>query len=211
MNSGSSVGIVHPAGVKNRVGARVVMMRLFCRFNSITTVLAVGYRNGVHFCQKIRRWSNRFRIVFQFHQNRFGPSAQTVHKALWILPRGAANDLPEVGASLCRTDGARDLCTAAHWNPSLPGAFRIAGGSSRVGCRRLRVNVSGRLGGNRVDCGACCFRGPKGETSNSLCRKNYISSDSAEFVCAFKKISTRLVVQTAIPVPKKSASSVHIG
>jgi hypothetical protein len=28
--------------------------------------------------------------------------------------------------------------------------------------------------------------------------------------CDFRKISTRLVVHTAMPVPKKSASSVHI-
>ena len=32
--------IVHSAGIQDRVAARAVLMRLFCRFDSITTVLA---------------------------------------------------------------------------------------------------------------------------------------------------------------------------
>ena len=38
--------IVHSAGIQDRVAARAVLMRLFCRFDSITTVLADGGYTG---------------------------------------------------------------------------------------------------------------------------------------------------------------------
>lgn len=34
--------IAHSAGIQDRVAARAVLMRLFCRFESITTVFADG-------------------------------------------------------------------------------------------------------------------------------------------------------------------------
>ena len=34
--------IVHSAGIQDRVAARAVLMRLFCRFDSITKVFADG-------------------------------------------------------------------------------------------------------------------------------------------------------------------------
>jgi transposase len=37
---------VHSAGIQDRVGARAVMMRLFCRFDSITTIFADGGYTG---------------------------------------------------------------------------------------------------------------------------------------------------------------------
>ncbi|HEV2484254.1 MAG TPA: transposase, partial [Terracidiphilus sp.] len=38
--------IVHSAGIQDRVAARAVLMRLFCRFDSITTVFADGGYTG---------------------------------------------------------------------------------------------------------------------------------------------------------------------
>ena len=38
--------IVHSAGVQDRVAARAVLMRLFCRFDSIATVFADGGYTG---------------------------------------------------------------------------------------------------------------------------------------------------------------------
>ena len=38
--------IVHSAGIQDRVAPRAVLMRLFCRFDSITTVLADGGYTG---------------------------------------------------------------------------------------------------------------------------------------------------------------------
>ena len=38
--------IVHSAGIQDRVAARVVLMRLFCRFDTITTVFADGGYTG---------------------------------------------------------------------------------------------------------------------------------------------------------------------
>jgi hypothetical protein len=38
--------IVHSAGIQDRVAARAVLMRLFCRFDSISTVFAGGGYTG---------------------------------------------------------------------------------------------------------------------------------------------------------------------
>jgi transposase len=38
--------IVHSAGIQDRVAARAVLMRLFCRFDTITTVFADGGYTG---------------------------------------------------------------------------------------------------------------------------------------------------------------------
>ena len=38
--------IVHSAGIQDRVAARAVLMRLFCRFDSISTVFADGGYTG---------------------------------------------------------------------------------------------------------------------------------------------------------------------
>lgn len=38
--------IVHSAGIQDRVGARAVLMRLFCRFDTITTVFVDGGYTG---------------------------------------------------------------------------------------------------------------------------------------------------------------------
>jgi transposase len=38
--------IVHSAGIQDRVAARAVLMRLFCRFDSINTVFADGGYTG---------------------------------------------------------------------------------------------------------------------------------------------------------------------
>ena len=38
--------MIHSAGIQDRVAARAVLMRLFCRFDSITTVLADGGYTG---------------------------------------------------------------------------------------------------------------------------------------------------------------------
>ncbi len=38
--------IVHSAGIQDRVAARAVLMRLFCRFDSIATVFADGGYTG---------------------------------------------------------------------------------------------------------------------------------------------------------------------
>jgi transposase len=38
--------VVHSAGIQDRVGARAVLMRLFCRLDTITTVYADGGYTG---------------------------------------------------------------------------------------------------------------------------------------------------------------------
>jgi len=38
--------VVHTAGIQDRMGARAVMMRLFCRFDSITTIFTDGGCTG---------------------------------------------------------------------------------------------------------------------------------------------------------------------
>jgi transposase len=38
--------IVHSAGIQDRVGARAVLMRLFCRFNTVVKIFADGGYTG---------------------------------------------------------------------------------------------------------------------------------------------------------------------
>jgi len=55
---------------------------------------------------------------------------------------------------LRRAEGDRDLrAHVAHKNPSLPARFAIAGGSSRIGRRRLRVNAGLAVDGDGANLG----------------------------------------------------------
>jgi len=69
---------------------------------------------------------------------------------------------PKTGSkpALRRAEGDRDLrAHVAHKNPSLPARFAIAGGSSRIGRRRLRVNAGLTVGGDGANWEAWRFSG----------------------------------------------------
>jgi hypothetical protein len=74
--------IVHSAGIQDRVAARAVLMRLFCRFDSITTVFADGGYTG-----KLIDWAkDMFGYCFEIVKR----NEQHLFRALpkrWIVER----------------------------------------------------------------------------------------------------------------------------
>jgi putative transposase len=74
--------VVHSAGIQNRVGVRAVMMRLFRRFDSITTIFADGGYTG-----KLIEWA---REMFDYRVQ--GIKRNELHKfqvlaKRWIVER----------------------------------------------------------------------------------------------------------------------------
>jgi transposase len=74
--------VVHSTGIQDRVGARAVMMRLFCRFDSISTVFADGGYTG-----KLIEWAEemfgyRVEVVNRNEQHKF-----RVLPKRWIVER----------------------------------------------------------------------------------------------------------------------------
>jgi transposase len=74
--------IVHSAGIQDRVAARAVLMRLFCRFDTITTVFADGGYTG-----KLIGWA---KDMFRYQVEIVKRSEQHLFRVLpkrWIVER----------------------------------------------------------------------------------------------------------------------------
>jgi transposase len=74
--------IVHSAGIQDRVAARAVAMRLFCRFNTITTIFVDGGYTGTFIV-----WAKE---MFGYHVKVVQRSDQKGFKVLpkrWIVER----------------------------------------------------------------------------------------------------------------------------
>jgi transposase len=74
--------IVHSAGIQDRVAARAVLMRLFCRFDSITTVFADGGYAG-----KLIDWAKE---IFDYSVQIVKRNEQHLFRVLpkrWIVER----------------------------------------------------------------------------------------------------------------------------
>jgi transposase len=74
--------IVHSAGIQDRVAARAVLMRLFCRFDSITTVFADGGYTGTLIDWARQMFGYTVRVVKRTEQHLF----QVLPKR-WIVER----------------------------------------------------------------------------------------------------------------------------
>jgi len=74
--------VVHSAGIQDRVAARAVLMRLFCRFDTITTVFADGGYTG-----KLIDWAKEmFGYKVKVVKRKEQPLFQVLPKR-WIVER----------------------------------------------------------------------------------------------------------------------------
>jgi putative transposase len=74
--------VVHSAGIQDRVGARAVMMRLFRRFDSITTIFADGGYTGKLIDWAKEMFGYRVKVVKRNELHKF----QVLPKR-WIVER----------------------------------------------------------------------------------------------------------------------------
>ena len=74
--------MVHSAGIQDRVGARAVLMRLFCRFDTLTTVFADGGYTGKLIDWAKEMFGYRIEVVKRNQQHCF----QVLPKR-WIVER----------------------------------------------------------------------------------------------------------------------------
>jgi transposase len=74
--------VVHSAGIQDRVAARAVLMRLFCRFDSITTVFADGGYTGTLIDWAKQMFGYTVKVVKRSEQHLF----QVLPKR-WIVER----------------------------------------------------------------------------------------------------------------------------
>ena len=84
--------IVHSAGIQDRVAARAVLMRLFCRFDSITKVFADGGYTGklidwardmfgYSFVERTFAWLNWSRRLSKDYELRHTSAESMIHIA----------------------------------------------------------------------------------------------------------------------------------
>jgi transposase len=74
--------IVHSAGIQDRVAARAVLLRLFCRFDSLTTVFADGGYTGTLIDWAKQMFGYTVKIVKRNEQHLF-----RVLPKRWIVER----------------------------------------------------------------------------------------------------------------------------
>jgi len=74
--------VVHSAGIQDRVAARAVLMRLFCRFDTITTVFADGGYTGKLIDWAKEMFGYKVKVVKRKEQHLF----QVLPKR-WIVER----------------------------------------------------------------------------------------------------------------------------
>jgi transposase len=74
--------VVHSAGIQDRVAARAVLMRLFCRFDTITTVFADGGYMGKLIDWAKEMFGYKVKVVKRKQQHLF----QVLPKR-WIVER----------------------------------------------------------------------------------------------------------------------------
>jgi transposase len=74
--------VVHSAGIQDRVAARAVLLRLFCRFDTITKVFADGGYTGILIDWAKQMFGYTLEIVKRSHQQGF----QVLPKR-WIVER----------------------------------------------------------------------------------------------------------------------------
>ncbi len=74
--------VVHSAGIQDRAGARAVLMRLFCRLDTLTTVFADGGYTGKLIDWAREMFGYRVEVVKRNEQQRF-----EVLPKRWIVER----------------------------------------------------------------------------------------------------------------------------
>ena len=79
--------IAHSAGIQDRVGARAVLMRLFCRFDTIAKVFVDGGYTGTLIDWAKHMFGHKLEVVKrnELHQFRVLPKRWIVERALaWL-------------------------------------------------------------------------------------------------------------------------------